>query len=166
MKTVKLNRLFNIFNPSVYRWSVFLALILLVWGICLIASRAQSVTVTLGIVAVCLLLNTVDRLLHYPKAICTDGTRIEFDDYVNLRPRYRHGNGYFWLKVSYSVSEIQAVEFHQNAIEKMLDVGHISFSGKATFTAKRDLDRIEEKERFVIYGIRAFSQFQNDFSNK
>jgi hypothetical protein len=94
---------------------------------------------------------------------------IEFIQYVALSPktsRFAMTKGRFiWRKVSYSVSSIHDIVFHQNFIEKFFNIGHISFKGKALFTAKKDLDRITEKNMFTLYGIRNFSEFKLKFHN-
>ena len=160
--TVRLNRFFNLFNPSVYKWWILTHGIVLLWGIYLICSE-RSVTKMIIIVVLLNAITLPNMLLHCPKTLTLSENNVAFEDYINMKPRYRRVSGFCWLKVSYSVSEIKDVEFHQNAIEKIFDVGHIHFSGKATFTAKRDVDRIKEKDMFVIYGIKDFFSFSNQF---
>ena len=139
--------------------------ILLVWGIYLISANKQSVCVYIASIAFGNIIAATTMVFHCPKTIVISKEMVKFEDYINMRPEHIHGNGFWWLKVSYSVSEIKEIQFHQNVIEKTFNVGHISFSGKATFTAKRDIDRIKEKDTFIIYGIKNFSDFMLNFPN-
>ena len=68
------------------------------------------------------------------------------------------------VKISCTVTDLYEVEYHQSFIEKIFNVGHISFKGNARYTAKIDLDRIKEKRIFKIYGIVHFSRFKEEFS--
>ena len=159
--TVKLNRFFNIFNPKVYKITLFTIAIFIVFGIYLICTGKQSFAVYAVSAIILVMMNVLSIELHCPKKLLIGKDTIEFEDYHNVRPRNRHiRSGFWWLKVSYSVSDIKDIEFHQSFIEKIFDVGHISFSGKATFFAKRDIDRIKEQDTFVIYGIKNFSHFK------
>ena len=163
--TFRLNRFFNIFNPKVYKFLIVLNGILLVWGIYLISANKQSVCVYIASIAFGNIIAATTMVFHCPKTIVISKEMVKFEDYINMRPEHIHRNGFWWLKVSYSVSEIKEIQFHQNVIEKTFNVGHISFSGKATFTAKRDIDRIKEKDTFIIYGIKNFSDFMLNFPN-
>ena len=155
----KLNRFFNIFNPNVYMFLIIINAFLLISGVYLFFTKEFSFvsyidTVVLGnilIIAVCTLL--------CPKIFFISKKTIEFDTYEYKEPRSGiiRTTGLGLLKVSYCVSEIKDIE--------LFNVGHISFSGKASFTAKRDLERIRAKDRFVIYGIRKFSDFKQNFSD-
>lgn len=162
----KLNRFFNIFNPQVYKFLALITVIIAIFVFISIAngdSAAVYISTCLTVIAIA----GTDRCLHNPKKLRIDNDSVEFDDYVNLRPRHVNIRGMWYLKVSYRVTDIRNVEFHQNALEKFFDVGHISFSGNATFTAKRDLDRITAPPKFVIYGIRNFSLTKSKmFKNK
>ncbi len=160
--TVKLNRFFNIFNPKVYKITLFTIAIFLVFGIYLICTGKSSFAVYAVSSIILVTINALSIGLHCPKKLFIGKDTIEFEDYRSVRPRYmRVKKGFWWLKVGYSVSNIKDIEFHQNFIEKIFDVGHISFSGKATFFAKRDVDRIKEQDTFVIYGIKNFSHLKN-----
>ncbi len=157
------NRFYNLFNPRALRRIIIYNVILLIALIYQHFASGDSVSVALfGMVIVNMIL-IPEILLHFPKCIVINEDKLEFDDYVSMRPRFGGCKGFFWLKVSCSVSEIQNLEFHQSEMEKKFGVGHISFSGKAVFTAKRDVDRIQEKNSFVIYGIKEsdFSQIEH-----
>ena len=160
---IKLRRIFNVFHSRVYLWMLMYASIFAVYMIVSIRNDINDPLISLGVALFCISLAMQDVVLHCPKYLLIFEKRVEFEDYINMRPKNRMGKGFWWLKVHYSVSEIHDVEFHQNAIERLFNVGHISFSGKAIVTAKRDVDRIPEKDRFVIYGICNFYDFQRDF---
>jgi hypothetical protein len=104
---------------------------------------------------------------HCTKQIVITKKYIKFDDYVNIRP-WHAGNSvnYFWLKVNYCVTDVCDISFKQNAFEKIFNVGHLSFSGHATFEAKRDVDKIKPPDAFFMYGIKNFSQFKETFPFK
>ena len=112
--------------------------------------------------------DVADRITITLKHSACDNAVAEFNDYISLKPRHSNvRSGIWYLKVSYRVTDIKNVEFHQNAIEKAFDVGRVSFTGNATFDAKRDLDRIKVPPKFVIYGIRNFSLAKFEiFKNK
>lgn len=108
--------------------------------------------------------------LNSPKEFTSYENYIKLYEYIYLKPKLPRfviiRGGYFWLKVTYYVSDIKDVCFYQNRIEKLFDIGHISFVGNAVFDAKRDLDRIKEKNSFNIYGIKNFTHFKSHFSYK
>ncbi len=162
--TYKLARFFNvIFNPKMYRWLLFVNLIFIPAIIFFEESNIVRIAVLVSLNSIMIL----DMLFHSPKALSSSHGGVEFEEYVRMKPRtskfvITHGR-FWWLKVRCSVLNITNIDFHQNFIEKIFDVGHISFSGKALFTAKRDLDRIEEKDAFTIYGIKHFSRFRSEF---
>jgi len=160
----RLNRFFNIFNPNVLKAIAYynvISLILLIF----FALTDGNIIVWLFCI---ILINTVtvsDLVLHCPKEILFRGNYATFNDYVHMPKKHVHRRGITWLRVTYYVTEIKDVRFHQNAFEKLFNVGHISFSGKAEFEAKRDVDRIKSKEYFTIYGLKNFSRFKSGFEN-
>ena len=164
-KKLAVNRFYNLFNPCAFRSIIiYNAVLLIALGYQHLAS-GDSVWVWLFTTVIVNAILIPDILLHFPKCIVINEDKLAFDDYVSMPPRFGRRKGLFWVKVSYSVSEIENVEFHQSKIEKRFGVGHLSFSGKAVFTAKRDVDRIKEKNSFVIYGIKEsdFSQIEHLF---
>lgn len=161
----RLSRIFNIFNSKVYKYLILINVFMVVVGICFYSSDKSSVTEIIFSFVIVNSFTIMSFVLHCPDSFTVIGKSLGFDDYIRLRPEFIHGKSFWWLKVSYSVTEIKDIEFHQNAIEKIFDVGHVSFSGNATFSAKRDLERIPDKNDFVIYGIKHFSQFKTSFLN-
>lgn len=160
----KLNRFFQVFtNPkSLILLAVFnVVLVILLVYFCINGLFVEGICVFLTVNAILVL----DRFFHSPKKLVLSSQSLEFDEFIHLRPEPQLAfmvirGSFFWLKVSYTVTNIEEVEFQQNSFEKIFDIGRISFKGKATFTAKRDLDRIPEKNTFTVYGIPRFSEFQ------
>lgn len=163
---VKLNRFFNIFNPKVYNILILLNIMFLIWGIYLFFTGKQSVSIYIASAVTANIIMAAIMVYHCPKVLVIGNDTLKFDDYFNIHPKHIRVEGFCWLKVSYSVTELKDIQFHQNVVEKFFNVGRISFTGKATFTSKRDLDRIKEKDTFVIYGIKNFSDFKLNFLNK
>ncbi len=151
-------------RPGTYIWLCLLNIVLVSW---LIWSNKSSVQVGIGVVVLANIFAILAMLFYFPKRLSVGGGTVEFDEYIEMKPSVpsfvRIRGGLWRLKVSYSVCQIKNVEFGQNPVEKLFDVGHVSFGGKATFTAKRDVDRIEEKDTFTIYGIKHFSKFKAEF---
>ncbi len=161
LKIFKLNRFFNIFNPNVYSYAIVIASISLIYFIISIINREMFEDFSFRpFIAGIIFLITVEAA-HRPGKISIYNGFMDFDDYTLLR--YGSGKGFWWVKIRYSVSDIYDMEFHQNFIEKMFDVGHIYFKGKAMFTASRDVDRIKEKDNFTIYGVKNFEEFKRCF---
>ena len=157
--TYKLNRVFNIvFNPDMYINLIILNLLLVLWIIFL---NNDSVFVISACVLTLETIMILDMFFHSPKHLVLEDQKICFDEYIRMKPiksPFVMTKGrFYWLKVSYSVSNARNVKFKQSFIEKIFDIGRISFEGDATFTAKKDMDRIKQKDKFIIYGIKHFS---------
>ena len=160
----RLNRFFNIFNPKVYKYLLAINLLSVVWFVYRISLDKASVMEWFFTMAIVNLIIIPVMVLHCPKKLFLYRGTAEFDDYITMWPKEFVATGFWWLKVSYTVTEIEEIQFRQNAFEKLFNTGRISFSGETTFTAKRDEDRIKIKEPFVICGIRNFSEFQKTHS--
>lgn len=161
LRTFRLNRIFNIFNPYVYRYAIITAAISLTLFIIGIINKEEYVSfLFFPFIAVIIFLIAVE-IYHRPLKISIYNGFVDFDDHIFLRLDGR--NGFWWVKVRYSVSDICDMEFHQNFIEKMFDVGHIYFKGKATLISNIDNDKIEEKNVFTLYGIKDFGEFKHCF---
>ena len=159
----RLNRFFQVITtPSNYLWLLFISLLIIV-GMLVCKVDFLEILLTVILVDVCTFLSF---FFHSAKTLTVTADGVFFDEYISLRPKttfvHRRG-GFWWLKVSYSVTNVENVEFKQNFLERLFDLGHVSFDGKATFTAKRDMERIEPPERFTVYGISHFSQFKDEF---
>ncbi len=163
----KLNRLSNLFsNPARYSFFLFTNIVLIIAFF--LTNDSFLVNVCCLVTVNCIIVP--DLIWHSTKTFSAESDCIEFDEYVRVslrRSKYVMTKGAFrWLKISYSVSNVHNIQFHQNPIEKMFDVGHISFQGDAVFVAKRDVDKIKEKDSFTIYGIRNFEEFKLNFQSK
>lgn len=154
----KLKRVFNIFSARVY---VYLLLWAATCTTIAIINQSNLITALAGLSSTVVLLVYLTYCCP-AKLFITENT-IEFTDYHYIRPRFVGGNWPWLVKVDYYVESINNLELHQNAIERLFDVGHISFNGQAHLEAKRDVDRVKVKERFVIFGISNFSAFKSCF---
>ena len=163
---IGLKRKYNIFNPKVYKVMLSLNAIFLFFILFSVFTDASGLA---GIIPAAIAANVilaVYMVCHCPKELVVGDGCMEFDDHVSSPPEmtFLRVRGFWWVKVSYFVSEITRMEFCQNKIEKRFDTGHISFSGKAVFSAKKNLHRVKEIDAFVIYGIGNFSDFQKEFN--
>ncbi len=163
----RINRFFYaIFNPKVNMWIVCLNVMLIFWFI-IFGDRDSVVEDIISLLFVDVLI-MLYFIFHTPKTVKTNGRDIEFYEYIHMAPKtitfVTTKNRFFWLKVNYSVSNIGDVKFHQSFIEKIFDVGRISFAGTPVITAERDVDRIEKNDRYIIYGIKHFSNVKSQFS--
>ena len=138
----RLNRIFNVFNAKVYRFLILINIFIVLAGIWFYVFYKFRVFEIIFFAVVANLVTITSFVFHCPKSLSVSGKSFLFDDYIRLRPEFVHGTGFWWLKVSYSVTDIKNVKFHQNPIEKIFNVGHISFLGNASFSAKRDIERM------------------------
>ena len=156
--TYGINRLFYTFS-SLDRclWLLLINTVLLIWTV--VSHCPQPVAI--GVFLLLNVLMLLSLFIHAPALLSTNGRFAVFDEYVyllwNLGTLSR--GIYFWCKVGYSVTDLYDIEFRQSFIEKIFDIGRISFRGRVTREAKH-LDRIKEKDRFTIGGIRHFSSFK------
>ena len=163
---IGLKQKYNMLNPKVYKVMLSLNAIFLFFVLFSVFTDASGLV---GIIPAAIAANiilAIYMVCHCPRELLVCDGAVEFDDHVSSPPEltFLRVRGFWWVKVSYSVSEITEIEFCQNKIEKRFNTGHISFSGKATFFAKRNLHRVKERDRFVIYGIGNFSDFQKKFN--
>ena len=160
---LKLNPLGNIFHPKVYApVLVFLSAIVLN-GIALSLKGKFEFPVYPLAGASVLFLMTLILISYCPAKITVSKKSIEFEDYVRIKPRCSHSKGFHFQKVHYTVSEPYNIVCRQTPIEKLLNIGHISFSGNTRFTASKHLEEIESPKIFRIYGIPNFSSFKENF---
>ena len=159
---LKLNPLGNIFHPRVYSPFLLLLSVIVLNGIALFLKEKFEFPVYPLAGATVLFLMTLILIAYCPAKITVSQKSIEFEDYVHIKPRSAHSKGFHFQKVCYTVSNLYGIEYHQNAIEKLLDIGHISFSGNARFTASKHLEEIEAPKVFRIYGIPNFSSFKEN----
>ena len=162
---IKLNRFFNIFNPRVYNKVLVAALLLTIFEIVYVKNHKSFVASFLGVCFV-IVAFIFSECLHCEKHLVIGKKCLKFDNLLHIRPGLVRGYGLFWLKVSYCVTDICNISFKQNAFEKFFNTGRLTFSGKATFEAKRDMDKIKLPETFYICGIKNFSEFKETFPFK
>lgn len=159
---LKLNPLGNIFHPRVYSPFLLLLSVIVLNGIALFLKEKFEFPVYPLAGATVLFLMTLILIAYCPSKVTFSQKSIEFEDYIHIKPRSAHSKGFHFQKVCYTVSNLYGIEYHQNAIEKLLDIGHISFSGNARFTASKHLEEIEAPKVFRIYGIPNFSSFKEN----
>lgn len=159
-KTYKLNKFFN---PWAYRDLAIVALAFLMYSI---FSKTFQLSFLRALGFICLVL-MFGKFKHMTDSISAKGEALEFVDHVPMKPESRgfvRTRGiWWWVKVSYRVTEVKVLEFRQCFVEKMFDVGHIRFSGNVEYEADRSQHRITPKKIFVIYGIKNFALFKSDF---
>jgi len=160
---IKLCRVFNIFNKRNYKtlWiSAPVFLIFIIWGW---ISGKTPPGISIPSVLLAYFISLLIMMIYSPKRLVLYDDCAKFCDFVNMPPKHGTHRGYFPLKVQYYISDISETEFHQTPIEKLFNAGHVVISGKVTFEAKRDLDRIKVQDKYYIYGIRNFSEFKKEF---
>ena len=162
--TYKLNRFFHIIFNSTMWWQLILFGIIEV-AFLLFSRYSVAVRIAFVVIINCLVMSNM--FFHSPKSFTLNGDLIEFNEYIRISSRKDGVAGtrfiVDWLWVTCSVSNVRDVEFHQTLIEKIFDIGHISFSGQAVYTAKKHTDKIDPKYSFKIYGIKHFSCFKTQF---
>lgn len=152
-------------DPAKNLWLLLLNVIL---AIAIIFGIKEFSVVEICVVIVANAVMIINFLTHSPKELTVEGSAVAFDEYIRMSPEgfcmIRVKGKMHWLRVNYTVSDVKDIEFHQNAFERIFNVGRLSFSGKATATAERDFDRVDPKNSFKIYGIKKFSSFRKSFT--
>ena len=153
--TIKLRQIFNVFNPklTVHFGAVLLGVSLLIIGV--FKLPAILLSILLGILGIYIV------AAQSPKEIEIYDEYLKFSDYLHIRPGSYAKTGFWWLRVDYTVREVEIIRFEQNVIEKRFDMWHVTFSGNAIFNAKRSLAKIPEKNVFTIYGVKDIDGFKN-----
>ena len=151
--TIKLRRVFNLFNPTYWiPWFVLLA-VLLIWR----GDESLVVRVSLDIIVLMIYLLS---LLDFPGSFSIEKGTIQYTDRVRI-PIFEHGKGRINVRVKYTVRRVRDVEFRQNFVERLFNVGHMRFRGSTSFDAKEKWeDRIPGRKKHVLYGIPHFHEFQ------
>jgi hypothetical protein len=160
---LNLNPIGNIFHPKVYSPVLLFLSVIVLNGLVLFLKGKLELPVYPLAGATVLVLLTLILSSYCPQKITVSKTAVEFDDYVHIKTRSAHSKGFHFQKVHYTVSNLYGVEYHQNPIEKLLNIGHISFRGNARFTADKNPEKIEAPTVFRIYGIPKFSSFKENF---
>lgn len=151
--TVKLKRIFNLFNPTYWIPGAVLLVVLLIWK----GDESFAVRVSLDIT---ILMIYLLALLDFPKSFSIEKGTVRYNDRVRIRA-FGHGRGGISVRVDYTVRRVGDVEFRQNFVEKLFNVGRMRFCGSTSFDAKeRWEDRIPDRKKHVFYGIPHFDEFQ------
>ena len=152
---IKLLQIFNIFNPQLTLnfVGVLLAVAVLIIGI--FELLATLFSILFGIICIFAVAS------RSPKEIEFYDEYLKFSDYLYIRPGPYAKRGFWCLRVDYTVREVKIVRFEQNAIEKCFGVWRVTVSGNAVFAAKRDLEKIPEKNTFTFYGVKDIDGFKN-----
>lgn len=163
--TYKLNRLWNIFNTHAQITLAAYLAVMMVYAVVKLAQKSFRPAVDLGTMAIVLLIIECYILLRQPKKLTVLGKDLLFTKVLYIEPRilFAHIHGLGHLKVHFHVSNLQNLTFYQTRLEKVFDMGHITFSGDTNFEAKRDMDRIRVPDTLRIYGIRNFTEFKKHF---
>ena len=163
-KTYKLNRFFD---PRLYKdLPIYMALFVIMFIIKRISKGNEGIAFYLSGFCLLSLLSVFGRRREAAKRLFIDNGTFKFEEHIAMKPesKYVRTRGiWWWVKVSYTVTDIKDVELCQNGFEALFDIGHIKFSGKTEFTAKKHSERVKPKESFVIYGIKNFALFKSDF---
>lgn len=160
---LKLNPLGNLFHPRVYSPFLLLFAVIVLNGFVLFSKGKLEFPVYPLAGTTILFLMILILIAYCPSKITFSKKLIEFDDYAHIKPRASHSKGFHFQKVHYTVSNPYNIVCHQNPIEKLLNIGHISFSGNTRFTASKRLEEIDAPKVFRIYGIPNFSSFKEKF---
>lgn len=162
-KKIKTKRIFYVLDPGCrteFLWS------LVPIALCSIAllrteSNALAKISTLLITTLLILLSTTAIItFNKPKEFEILGDRVELSTYMRLKVPSPYGRkrSYPRVKVHYTITEAKIMSIGQSALERAFDTGHITLTGKITFTADKYLDLIPEKSCVALYGIKEFSK--------
>ena len=151
--TVKLKRIFYLFNPVCWiPWSIFLALCLLWRG-----NNSIAVRTSLDFTLLALF---IGALFTFPGSFSIENGTIRYTDHVRVRTFWISTGGVS-VRVDYTVRRVRDVEFRQNFVERLFNVGHMRFCGSTSFDTKEKWeDRIPNRKKHVLYGIPHFDEFQ------
>ena len=67
-----------------------------------------------------------------------------------------------FVKVNYTVTNIDTFEAYQTKIEKIFNTGHIMIHGKTRFDTKKHLDCLSDRQIHTIYGIKNFKKYKSE----
>ena len=154
MKRIRLIRVFNFVQPQAAMALVFFPCSWMFLQFLYSKSIQVSTTILVAIIVL------IFYPLKYPKQLkLSQGTIVYREDVNFHNPR---GKGWNSTKVEFTVSNIFKYELHQNWFERLFNVGHITFVGTTTFTAKKHLDRVPERRMHCLYGIPKFREFSQE----
>ena len=121
MKMYKLNKFFN---PKLYREVLIYTLVYIFFSI---FSKVREPVFFVVCGVVCFVFALV-RLMHITKSLTVNGGALEFVDHVQMKPEsrgfVRTRGAWWWVKVSYTVTQVKDLEFRQSFVEKIFDVSN------------------------------------------
>lgn len=144
---LKLYRLANLFNPSLYRSFIILFAVIIL-GAVYVGFRMDFIVSGIFVLLIYLFLYP---LLNYPRYIEFKGNNIYYISPITLP--IKRGRGFFRITAKYHISDITKFTFLQNKVERLFGFGHIVFEGKTNIDAGKHTDRLQPKNTHYIYGI-------------
>ena len=166
-RSIRLRRGFNLFRPRVCGYLLASLALFTAAGIGIVLSEKVPLGGYLPAALLALAFLAWRFAVFSPKELLLRDGTVQFSERIYVCRSgvtfVKRGWHQRWVKVEYTVGEIRDVAFRQNPVERLFGVGHITFSGHATYTASRDLEHIPERHRFEIYGIPHFESFRAEF---
>ena len=143
---LKLCRRGNIFNSKFY----VIFILLLAVSVVMIMIRPFRYDLVFAAITV-LSIYLIVFPLNFPKYIELDDCQIKYVTPITFpMPR---GSGFKCVKTHYTVTNITQIELQQNAIEKVLGIAHLTFSGTNKIYAKKHISHLPDIKTHCIYGI-------------
>ena len=161
---VRLNPLWSIQDKHAWVYPIVSAIIFaVVLAVSQIQPEAVPLPVILGVVLV--VSNLMMLWTNYPHALVVDGGGMVYEKSYYLRYRVSNKNSKR-IHTRLKITRIDAVELHQNALEKLFNTGHVVIKGHADVEFLRDYsdyytDQIYAPTEHVLYGIKDFERFRN-----
>ena len=162
-KRIKTKRIFYVLDPgchSDFLWALVPILFCSV-GLLKMEMNAPAKLTSILITALFILFSTAAiTTFNKPKGFEILGDRVEFSTYLrlNIPSDYGRKSHYPRVLVHYTITDAKILSRGQSSLERAFDVGHVTVTGKVTFTSDKYLENIPERSYFVFYGIRDFSK--------
>lgn len=162
---IKLNPLWSIQDKRAWWYPCALAVIFVIVLLVFLSNpEAAPAPVMVGII---LAVSNVGMLFsRYPHSFYMEQGTLVYEKSFFLR--YRHSSkNHKRIRTRLTVNRIDAVELHQNALEKLFNTGHVVIKGHADVEFLRDYndyytDQIYAPVEHVLWGIRDFARFRNN----
>lgn len=153
--TLRLNLVFSLLNIQSVLYS-------LVYVAVLVAAYFLLNTKSIWILLVFPVIFLVYKIIFATKTLKLERDTIRFT-YTHHVHLFRRSVP---VRVDYTVMNIRDLNFEQNAVEKLLGAGHISFTGR-TFADTDSIysNDIDIKTSFIFYGLTHFRQTKNEICN-
>lgn len=161
---IRLNPLWSIRDKKAWVTPIVSAVVFVIVLLVAISNpEAMPVPATFGIIL--LVSNVMMLITNYPHSLRVDEGTFVYEK--NYFLRYRHSSkNRKRIRTRMTVTRIDAVELHQNALEKLFNTGHVVIKGHADVEFLRDYsdyytDQIYAPTEHVLYGIKDFERFRN-----